>query len=237
VWLGNKGPEHVQKQFGIKVDRSGGDIDWSLSYFNGLNKMPDLLVRAGGGTGIHVELAYKPIAVLGADFAVNLGEYGIRGEMAYTRTSDNAGKDYFRQNSNIYAVLGGDRTVLENVNANVQILYRHVIGYQDVDTEPYPGLLSPAKNQALITQQQARDQFGLSFRPGCKMLNDTLEMEVAAVYWFLKHDSYIRPKIVYAITDKWKAIAGGEIYTGPKDSFFGQWRDISSVFSELRFLF
>src|SRR5258708_39675582 len=77
----------------------------------------------------------------------------------------------------------------------------------------------------------------MTLRPSYKMLNETLEMEVAFVRWFGKGESLIRPKVTYAFTDKFQGIVGGEIYSGPRDSTFGRLKHASSAFAELRYNF
>jgi hypothetical protein len=54
---------------------------------------PDLKVLSSGAAGILLELNFQKIDVLGADFATNLGSFGVRGEASYTRTQDRQGAD------------------------------------------------------------------------------------------------------------------------------------------------
>lgn len=227
-------PKNSQNQFGLKVDASGGEIDWSLSYFEGFSRTPNFRILSGS-PNLQLGLDFEAIRVYGADFAKNFGDYGARGEIAYTSTQDSSGDDPLKQNSNLQAVLGVDRSI-DNFNINVQALYKSVSSFVDPDTQS--GSLRPlAQRLATISNQKYKDQMGVSLRPSYKMMNDTLELEVAFVSWAKNGDSLIRPKVTYAITDQFKAIAGGEFYNGPEDTFFGQLKDLSSSFAEIRYLF
>jgi hypothetical protein len=229
-------PENPQSQFGLKVDSSGGETDWSASYFDGYNRVPDLRVLATG-TVNQLGLEYGHIRVYGADFAKAIGEFGVRGEIAYSQTEDNQGDNPLKQNSNLFAVLGADRTIAENLNINSQILYRNVFGHHD------PNLISDQNTRAIATQvaitsnQLYQEQLGLSLRPSYKAFHETLEIEVAFVTWFKNADSILKPKVTYAVNDDVKFIAGAEFYRGPSNTFFGRLKDVSSVFTELRVLF
>ena len=75
---------------------------------------------------------------------------------------------------------------------------------------------------------------GASLRINYKAWNETLESEVAAVAWFTKGDSAIRPKVTYAFSDHLKGIIGGELYHGPRQSFFGQLKPTSTAYAELQ---
>jgi hypothetical protein len=226
-----------QNQFGIKLDNSGGAVDWSFSYFDGFSKTPDLSLVSASSTGLNVGLNYNRIRVIGSDFALNLGRYGFRGEAAYTRTENSDGTNPLIQKPNLYAVIGGDRTFGEYFNVNAQIMYRRGFGFQDSAQIWDPNIRTVASIELIITNQQFQDQAGMTLRPNYQMFNETLEMEVAFVCWFGKGESLIRPKVTYAFTDKFKSIVGGEIYNGPTDSAFGQLKHASSAFAELRYNF
>jgi hypothetical protein len=141
------------------------------------------------------------------------------------------------QKPNLYAVVGGDRTFVETFNVNAQIMYRHVFRFRDPAQISAPNIRTVASIESIIANQQFQGQAGWTLRPSYNMFNETLEMEVAFVRWFGKGESLIRPKVTYALTDKFKGIVGGEIYSGPPDSTFGLLKHASSAFAELRYNF
>jgi hypothetical protein len=237
VTLNNQQPTAPAQQFGLKLDRTGGDLDWSVSVSNVISRTPNLSVLSAGPGGTSLGLNYEFVRVYGGDFAFNLGGYGVRGELAYTQSNDRDGRDPLRFNSELYAVLGADRSFIENLNFNFQVLYKHVFGFQRPDSISDANTRLLASQQNLIANQLGADRFGLSFRPGYKMLNDTLEFELAYVQWFYEFGGLVRPKVTYAINDQLKVIAGGEAFFGQQESFFGRLAETSSLFTELRFSF
>lgn len=231
--LTNVDPPHPAGQLGLKLDHSGEGLDWSVSWARVYDRTPDLSVEAPG----EIHLVYPRADVLGADAAVPLGRYGLRGEIAYTRTPNANGGDPLAQRDSVFGVFGVERTFFGELNVNGEYLYKHVFDLSPVAEIPDPALRSLAAEERTISNQLAADMHGLAFRVNEKALNETLEVEVAAVVWFAKRDSFLQPKVSYAVTDRIKAIFGAHIWAGPVDGFFGQLRDVSAVFTEVRYGF
>jgi hypothetical protein len=230
-------PKNVGEQYGFKIDQSGGAVDWSISYFEGLSKTPDISFVSFTGGQINLAATYNKVQVYGADMAMTISDFGVRSEIAYTKTIDDTGRDLFLQNSSLFYVLGTDTAINENFSLNAQVLYRHIYGFTDPDavTDPTTKLL--AQQQAVTSSQLAEDQYGFSVRPSYKMWNDTFELETAYVVWFNFGDHLIRPKLTYAFNDHTKFIVGGEFYNGNSQTFFGRLKDVSSAFTEIRLYF
>jgi len=227
-------PSHPHQQWALRAERSSERFDWSASYFDGYDKSPDLRADSAGASGVLVGLYHSRIRVIGADAATTVGRWGVRAEAAYTWTSDPAGTDPFTKNSFYYGVLGADRTFLDNLNVNIQTLYRRIAHYED----PFAvsGPLQPlAVQQALISNQRDPEQLGATVRISKKWWNDTLEAEVSAIAWFVHGDSLVRPRLKYAWTDRLKTTLGADFYRGPADSFFGNLRDLSTAFAEVQY--
>jgi hypothetical protein len=177
------------------------------------------------------------VTVIGADAALPVGKYGLRAEVAYTRTQDAEGVDPLTKNQNVFSVVGIERTFEGVLNINAQYLYRKTFDYVPLTyiASPITRLLAAQVN--LLSNQLAPDMPGASLRINYKAWNETLESELAVAGWFKKGDSVIRPKITYAFTDYLKASVGGEIYHGPPQSFFGRLDRTSTAYAELRFGF
>lgn len=234
IALENQNPKNRWGQFGIKLDQTGGWVDWSISVSNVLSKTPNLSVVSAGSSGTTIGLNYETIQVYGVDFATNLGSFGFRGEAAYTHSLDHSGTDPLRFNSELFTVVGADHTLFENFNLNFQTLYKHVFGFTDPGTISDANIRTLALQQNLISNQLGSDRFGITFRPSYKMLNDTLEFEVAYVQWFGNLGGLLRPKVTYAFNDHLKTLIGTEQYFGVAESFFGRLKELSSFFLEMR---
>jgi len=241
IAFATRDPDRSRYQGGVRIDRSGGDVDWSVSYFDGLSRTPHLGIANVEPELLTLELDYRRVHVAGFDLATTAGDFGLRAEAAYTRTADSDGEDPLAPNSFYAAVVGGERSFGASLNVNVQGLYRHVEHWESPDDLPAdptaPYLPSLAKQAALVAQQHDRSQTGASIRPSLKLLNDTLELETAYVRWFHDASALVRPKVNYSLSDQFRLIGGAEHYMGPDYSFFGRLKDLSSVFAEVRWLY
>jgi len=238
ISLQNIAPTRPAGQFGIKLDHSGEGVDWSVSYARSINRTPDLaIVSQGLPAGTSVAPLYRHVEVIGADAAVPVGQYGLRAEIAYTKTGNRGGNDPFAQNNNVFAVFGVERTFIGELNVNAQYLYRRTFDLRDPDPNAAPDIRLLTLEERVLSNQLATNTHGASLRINYKAWNETLEMELAGVVWFKNGDTAIRPKVTYAFTDRLKVILGGEIYRGPGRSFFGQLNPTSTAYAELQFGF
>jgi hypothetical protein len=220
------------KQFALRIEQTGRAIDWSVSAFRGRDLGPDLGVAQPG-----LSLSYNDVRVFGADATGNLGRFGLRGEVAYTDTEDPDGTMPFVKNPFLAAVFGADRSFREHLNVNVQYLYRFVAEYRLPDPHASELVNLVAIEQAILSGQTRPHQHGASARVSYKWFHDTLEAEVAAAGFAQPSGGVLRPKITYAISDRMKLLAGGELYRGERPSQFGMLRDNSGLFAEVRWSF
>jgi hypothetical protein len=222
-------------QFGLKFDHSGEGVDWSLSYAHPINRTPNLVVLPSARSGAETKLGldYNFADVIGADAAVPIGQYGLRGEIAYTHARNRDGADPLAQNNNLFCVLGVERTWGE-LNINLQYLFKKSYDYRGLDSIADPNLYFLAQQAELISNQIAENMEGASLRVDYKAFNETLETELSAVMWFNKTDSIVTAKVSYAFTDRLKGVLGADIFSGPIDSFFGRLRRTSTAFLEFR---
>ncbi|HEY4180912.1 MAG TPA: hypothetical protein VGM90_28915 [Kofleriaceae bacterium] len=217
-----------EQQAAFKLERSGERIDWSLSYFDGYDRIPDL---AGSGSGILLE--HHRTRVIGADAATVVGRYQVRSEMAVSITDDWAGKSADVPTPGWFGIVGADRTFGNYLNVNAQYLVRVAIHHRD------PFAIGPANEQlaienAVIRNQLDTVQHGATVRISDKWWNETLEGELLGVI-LAPHASYaVRGKVSYAFSDRWRGIIGFDYYNGSDPSFFRNLRDTSTVFAELR---
>ena len=198
---------------------------------------PMSLFCPASSQGLSLGLTFRPVTVIGADAALPIGKYGLRAEVAYSRTQDADGIDPLTKNQNVFSVVGIERTFEGVLNINVQYLYRRTFDYVSLTHISSPITRLLAAQVDLLSNQLAPDMHGASLRINYKAWNETLESEIAAAGWFKKGDSTIRPKVTYAFTDHLKASFGGEIYHGPPQSFFGRLSRTSTAYAELRFGF
>jgi hypothetical protein len=243
-------------QRAVRVEQTGRAVDWSVSYFHGKDMAPDLgadfaaagLQARSQRQTPRILVSHHRVRVFGADMTANLGRFGLRAEGAFVATEDSHGSDPFIKNPFVFVVAGTDRTWGGLLNLNVQYLCRYLLD------NPEPGLTSTihqgggtaadgefgsivATQQAILNTQTRRTQHGASFRIAYKWLHETLEAELAAATYGAPQGATVRPKVVYAVTDDWKVIAGAEIFRGETASLFGLLRANSGGYLEARWSF
>ncbi len=219
--------------FAIKLDQTGGVVDWSVSYYYGLDLFP--VGRPLGST--HTLLVHNRIHMVGADFARTFGRFGARGEAAYVHTQDPQGTDPFIKNPYFYYVLGADHDVTEDLNINLQAYQRIIVNYQDMFQIQDPVVRNVAVLNVIFNQQLDRVQEGISGRIKATGLNKTLEAELLGVWNANRSDFFLRPSVAYAFTDVWKGFIGWDIFNGRRQSFNGFFQPMTAFFVELRATF
>lgn len=217
----------------LKVDQTGGEVDWSVSYYTGLDVNPIGVPLAP----THIELRHTRIHVVGADFARTVGRYGVRGEVAYTHTQNASGADPFIKKPFVFAVLGADRDLVEDLNVNLQVYQRTIVNYRDPFAIADPVVRFASVQNATFNQQLDQYQFGLTGRIKASWWHQTLESELLGVWNANRGDVFVRPSLAYAFTDVWKGFVGWDVFTGQRNSFFGRLQPTSAFFAELRATF
>jgi hypothetical protein len=225
------------EQGAVRLEQSGSGVDWSLSYLDGLDTIPDLSLDRTGPRGPDLVLRSHRVRVVGADVATAVGPYGLRGEAAYTFTEDEDGDDPGIKNPFLFVVVGADRTFLEHLNVNVQYILRVVSRYRSPFGLADPLAREVAVQGALLVNQLDRVQHSFSLRVSHRWLRETLEAELATIVSIDRFGWVLRPRVTYALTDRWRLTVGGDLFGGESLSFFGNLRDNSAAFVEFRWSF
>lgn len=219
--------------FAAKLDHTGGAIDWSVSYYYGLDTLP----IGRPLSPIQAQLVHNRIRVIGADFAKNLGRYGVRGEMAYTQTQNHNGNDPFIKNPFFMSVFGVDRDITEDLNINVQAYQRFIVNFNNPFAIQDPVRRNVAVLSDTFNQQLDQYQGGFTSRIKATWLNKTLEGELLGVLNLPRLDFFLRPSLAYAFTDMWRGYVGWDIFNGQQNSFFGRLQPNTAFFLEIRAIF
>lgn len=224
-------------QAALKVEQTGEAIDWSLSYFDGFDRAPDLGVGNASATAVEVLLRHHRIRVAGADFAANAGRFGLRGETALTFTEDWERRDPETKKPFFFGVLGVDRTFGEYLNVNIQYLFRAVINFESPFAVVDPFARDLAIEQAVVSDQLDRIQQGATIRIADKWFNETLDTDLSGVVYAPRWNYAIRGRVTYAFSDRFKGVVGVDYFDGEDPSFFRTLHKNSTAFSEIRMNF
>jgi hypothetical protein len=236
VTIDRQGSRLDPVQFAARLDRVGEGVDWSVSYFDGVDRDPNLRITALGPSGLTVALVHRRERLGGADFATNVGGFGLRGEVAYAVPANDAA-DTFSRHPFVFAVIGADRDIVERLNINLQYVFHLVTEYSDPFQIADPTVRKVAVRGALLNNQLTRLQQGGTLRIAYTTADGAWMMELAAAGFATDGSAVIRPKLTYAINDNWKAIAGADVFFGGGNGFFGQLRHNRTVYTEVRLSF
>jgi hypothetical protein len=219
-------------QWGLRFERSGEQLDWSLSGFSGYTNLPVLTAQGISPQGRPQFLRHYPrMDGFGADMARTFGPWNVRMEAARlyyhqegSRTSP------FPQD---FAVAGVDRN-FDDLNVNMQVLYRHTRHFRTLPASASP-LEQAASDQNAILFNEFRDHtWGLTSRIAAHWLNHTLQTELLYVAYFRPDSGFLRPLLTYALSDTQKIIIGGEYYLGQPRSYFGSFAENRTFFAEFQ---
>jgi hypothetical protein len=223
-------------QGAFKIERTGGRVDWSASYFDGFDLFPDLQIAGLRPSGVDLVLSHHRIRVVGADAAAAVGPYTVRGEAAYTFTEHSRRGDQIKSPF-LFLVFGADRTLPGGVYVNLQYLLRVVADFQRPADVEDPVRRGVAVAQALVNDQLDPVKHAFALRVATTWLNETLSGEIGAIVSATRGDYAVRPKVTYALTDRVKLTAGADFFRGETPSFFGRLRDTSTAYLEVRWGF
>ncbi|HTA76808.1 MAG TPA: DUF1302 family protein [bacterium] len=223
-------------EVGVRLNKTGGDYDWSVSYFRGYRLLPDVSLEGNNPASSQLNINYSQVDVVGADFAHNIEQYGVRAEVAYVHPTGPDPNDANQINPYLQAVLGVDRTFDQEFNVNVQIIGRFIQNYNAAGPSD-PNLQQVYQLNAILNTQQDPSSYEMSFRVSDKWMNEILGAEVFGVVDLTHSDGYFRPSVNYAINDRLKGYVGWDIYYGASNTPFGLLQPTQGFFAEMRYTF
>lgn len=223
----------ANSEVGVRLNRTGRDIDWSLSYYHGYSLLPSLQ----SDSTTPAVLRYDAIDVIGADIASNLRQFGLRAEAAFVNTNDKDGTAHDIKNPFFFAVAGVDRTFGDNLNVNFQLFGQWIRNFVPPEEVTDARTRINATQNAIMSNQLDRRTYGITSRIANTWWHRTLTTEVLLVFNLTRHDSFVRPLIRYAFSDRIAGAIGADVYRGAPDTFFGALHQNSTVFLELRYNF
>lgn len=234
-------PLHRHFDYAIKFDHIGTAFDWSLSYFDGVEKVRSLELVQQQGHLLGMQRRYAPLQSVGADMASTHGDWSMRGELAYLRFKP-ANIDKAGRLTHWYGVLGVENnltsfsSVLSNASFSLQYFFRRF--QDDPRFNNFPSQWrSSVANLQVANNQFHRWQDGYTLRFAQRLINDQLDYEIVAVANARDHDYALRPRLNYRSSDSTKWVFGCDLFRGKDHSFFGSLRKNSLAFTEFVLIF
>lgn len=204
-------------EYGFRYNGFAGGWDYSLNYFNSWDDNP--LYFKDPATGGLLR-RYKRYSMAGGSFSNAFGSFVVRGELAYNGgkyfvTSDLADSDGLVRKDELKAAFGLDYTVGDWLMSG-QMFESYIQDYED----------------EIVFDESTTN---VSLLLNVKFLNEILDVKLISIYGVNNSDAMKRLNLTYAVTDAWKFMAGGVVFSGPDDSFMGQFDDADRVEMELTY--
>jgi hypothetical protein len=223
-------------EYALRFDHTGQALDWSVSYFDGVEKLRSLQIERIGGRLAGVSRGYAPLKAIGLDAAATAGAWGLRGELARLRYDDTNFVATDGRISHWFGVAGVETSLPDSASASVQYFFRRF--------DESPGIAGiGAAEQAVRRQLRiANNQFhrmqdGFTLRYAQRLLNDRVDYELVGVVNVRERDYALRPRVTMRYTDHIKLSAGADVFRGGDESFFGSVRKNTTGFAEVIFIY
>ncbi|MBN1472850.1 MAG: hypothetical protein JW925_13835 [Syntrophaceae bacterium] len=215
-----------------------GPFDGSVSWFRGYMPMPGIFLLTetdGSSIDLFAKAKSYKMNVFGADFSTSVGSFGLRGEFAYRRPTDDYSLDtnYYIPNPDFQYVLGVDRSI-GNFSVIVQYIGRYVSDFKaEITGNAIVKELESINRMAASQQNQISHT--VMMRPSLALFHETCTLEFIGLYYISTEEWLLRPSVAYNLADALTLKAGWEGFIGPDGTLFGNIQDaLSAGFVELK---
>lgn len=218
-------------EFGGKLSFNIKGWDVSLSGWKGFDKFPSLYFSFDPVERIPVvSPKFKRFKMVGFDIEKIWGSYGIKGEFSYNMTEDKDGKNIFIKNPHLKFLVGFDWLPAEKLNLQIQYLREELLKFNP--------------------QDETKDWLKMGFPP--KVPEKIIDYSVLIARWNpsdftsfqlvnvrnLKSKDWLGLLLgTHEIQDALKFTGGFVVFHGEKGTTFGNLKDSSRFFIELKYSF
>lgn len=201
-------------------------VGFALSYFRGFDpyygfRIESVLVDNSTGYPIITNSATPYLKnTFGADIAIPMGSWIVRGEFAYNITKGYQTEMHIPNPSLAY-VLGIEKELL-GFHTIFQYIGKYSLDYKDLEIPTMQQMINyefELLNRKIFNQQE-RFNNALSLSVSKNLASEILNIELAGYYNLTSKEYLIRPKLSWRITDDLTASFGGLYMNGPEKSIF-----------------
>lgn len=208
-------------QWGLRWNQLVPRGEFSLSYFDGFDDIAFFrpstvilpVVEPRPRILVTFKREYYRVKVVGADFASEMGPFGIRGEMAYFDQTDPNNHD------RLVFVVGLDRTWGD---------WFTIIQYTDQT------VAGGSPGSAVFPDLGLRST--ILYRIEWTM-GSSQSFEIKGALRVRDGDFLVQPLYNIALSDTWRLKIGVTLFAGPRTSYLGQYRDSGHLNVQLRYTF
>jgi hypothetical protein len=230
----------ADNQFALRFTDSRGGTDYGFSYYHGYLREPSYDLSALESVNLNenpttirdlkqnreslqralnnADLSYDQVDVLGFEMAKVIGSINSRFEFAYYRTEDTAGNDPTVRNNKIAWVIGGDRDLpISNLNLNLQFKGEKILDDEQIKANMLAGKpdLEYRKDGEYLSNQAV-----LSLEDSYQ--NGKLIPQLNWVYNLNENDYFLEASLEYELKQDLILTASHKVFSGDKNTTFGQ---------------
>jgi hypothetical protein len=227
-------------------------VGFSVSWFRGYNPEYGFNVQNIDFTTGSPVITNAPVPFLknmfGADIAAPLGSWIIRGEFAYTKTSDLEDKMYI-PNPDLHYVAGIEHS-FKGFNTILQYIGKYTLDFTEMEEPTLDNPSDPLAQMQYASDliiyesslfnrktfyQQKKTNHALALTINKAFSYDKWNIELTGLYNLTTEDYLIRPKISWDISDALTASAGCSYMAGKeKELFYYAGPVLNGAFFELK---
>lgn len=218
-------------EFGGKISFNIKGWDFSFSSWNGFDKFPSIYFSFDPIQKIlKATPKYERLKMFGFDLEKMWGSYGLKGEFSYNQTEDKNGKNIFIKNPHIKFLIGFDWLPTEKLNLQVQYLKEELLKL-NIEEEKIEWLkigAPPKIPEKIIDYGVVIARWNPSDYSSLQLVNVRN----------LKSKDWLGLLLgTYEIQDALKFISGFVLFKGKKGTTFGNLKESSRFFLELKYSF
>ena len=220
-------PENKFKdfQYGLRLSRNFNNIDFSVSYYQGWNDIPNTTSNvslSGDTVNVSAQPNYYKHQVIGGDFSWVLGRYILKGEGALFLP-----REIIQDEPYFQYVIGFERifsNIIDDKNLFVIAQWIHEIKSNKVE---YRG-----NDFNHLFQRNLMTRIEMD-------INRDMKFSIQAIYALKYEEFYIKPEIIYNISDGLNFSLMADFLGGnkEKDGFFSNYSDNSRLRAKLKYNF
>jgi hypothetical protein len=226
-------------EYALKIDSNAGNLDWSVSVFDGFDRTATYRLQTNGAAVPSLQRHLGANQTLGADIATSLGDWVVRAEGAYTKSTHSCALCAAPKTRSGKLVLGLEREIAASNHLAIQVYGLYRSHYEAPHSASAP-IVKTLQNIDRLNSEFGAHEYGATWKWTIKAMNDALRLEFAGVLHAPSRQSSslaLRPRIRYAITDRLHVAAGWDRFIGSAQTYFGTRRPNNLVFLELGYTF
>jgi hypothetical protein len=206
--------------YGLRAAATVAGWDLAVSWLAATEKTPRLRLAPFNPKGPTLEADYGRQNIFGFEFETTLDSFGFRGEAAYFDRQSINTEDFDPASSPVaYWVIGLDYIGEADWYANVQLSHQHLFEY-DEDT--------------LFLE---RDNFALNIELNREFWRGNLMLKLDYALNLHNGSSFISPEVILTYFRNLELSLDTNLFFGPRDTLFGQYRDNDQVFLKATYHF